>query len=81
MNGTDIFSATNAEIPCEKLYSSQKIQVERMERTVGGLRPSCGYTSPKSVHMRLVHSGGSLGLFLRDDVLDYGGNRWLIIEV
>jgi hypothetical protein len=35
----------------------------------------------KSVHMRLVHSGGSLGLFLRDEVLDYGSNRRLIIEV
>jgi hypothetical protein len=35
----------------------------------------------KSVHTRLVHSGGSLGVFLRGDVLDYGSDRRLIIEV
>lgn len=35
----------------------------------------------KSGHMRLVHSRGHRGLFLRGDVLDCRGDRRLIVEV
>jgi hypothetical protein len=35
----------------------------------------------KSVHTRLVHSGGSFRSFLCSDFFNSGGDRWGIIEV